>query len=290
MENRKTLVSVLLCLCILLFAAACALAEGLVVQDTSGIRDDITDATYDADGGLIVESGQYGIDIETQPTRAPLEGDEWQAALDSVAARNGAETPTYWTDPATGASTAVEVKYMGVGRSMVVLNGQNTLVNTVELRWETEAPEDQVLAMVDAPRIGYAWLRKAPGNNVKNLKICQVRTNTVLRVIRVGDSWTLVDYDGTRGYVQTGALEFFCNDHTDFDAGYISVKGRLTGKDMIHVRSTDKGCRDLGEYKVGTPITVFDIIDDWAEVDVAGWHCRILAKYVTLEKELASAD
>lgn len=293
MENGKTLVSLLLCLCLCapVFVVAPAASEGLVVQDTSGIRDDITDAKYDSDGGLIVESGQYGIDIQTEPTAVPLEGAAWQAALDSVAAVNGSETPTVWIDPVTGTETAVEVIYMGVGRSMVMLNGQQRLVNTVELKWETEAPEDQVLAMVDAPRDGYAWLRKYPNNNKKNLKIRQVRTNAVVRVIRVGDSWALVDHDGMRGYIMNSALEFFCNDHTEFDAGYVSSNGKTKGNKTIHVRSEgSSNGRALGEYKLGTDLTVFDIIDDWAEVDIGGWHGWIQTRYVTLAKELASAQ
>lgn len=242
------------------------------------------------DGSITVDSGQIQIDVEDGPTRAPLTGEEWDALLQSVAARNGSETPTFWTDPATGNTVQVEVKYMGIGRSMVVVDGKNTLVNTVELTWQTEAPEDKVLAAVDAPKLGYAWLRKAPGNDKKNAKIRQIRTGTVLRVINTGKNWTLVDCEGLRGYVQTSSLEFFMNDHTDFDTGYVSVKGRITGRDTVHARSRDKGCRDLGEYKLGTPITVFDIIDEWAEVDICGWHCRILSKYVTLEKELTAKE
>lgn len=291
MKNRKKLVPILLCLCILMSAAAPVFAEGIVVQDTSGIRNDITDAKYGSDGALIVESGQYGIDIQDQPTSAPIEGAAWQAMLDGVAAVNGADTPTVWIDPATGAETAVEVVCMGIGRSKVILNGQKTMVNTVDLKWETEAPEDQVLAMVDTPRDGYAWLRKYPNSSKKNLKIRQVRTNSVLRVIRVGGTWTLVDHEGMRGYIMTSALEFFCNDHTDFDAGYVSIKGKIKGNTTVHVRSAGSSSgRDLGDYKLGTNLTVFDIIDDWTEVDIEGWHGWIQTKYVTLEKELASAD
>ena len=35
----------------------------------------------------------------------------------------------------------------------------------------------------------------------------------------------------------------------------------------------------------GAPITVFDIIDEWAEVDICGWHGMILSKYVTVVEE-----
>ena len=247
------------------------------------------DPVVNPDGSIQVESGTIRIE-DPEVTRAPLVGDEWDALLASVAAKNGSETPTVWINPATGESTPVSVKYMGIGRSMVVLNGENTLVNTVDLKWETKAPEDQVLAVVDAPKIGYAWLRKDASNSIKNAKIRQIRTDSVLRVISTGKNWTLVDHEGLRGYVQTSALEFFCNDHTDFDAGVVSVKGKTTGKDAVHARSRDRGRRDLGEYRMGTPITVFDIIDEWAEVDICGWHCRIESRYVTLLKGTASAE
>ncbi len=254
----------------------------VITSDTDSVQEN-------PDGSIEIESGTGGVDIP-ETTRAPLEGNEWQAVLNSVAARNGSETPTVWTDPATGETHAVEVVYMGIGRSMIILNGQKQLVDTVNLNWKTEAPEDKVLAVVDAPKAGYAWLRREPSNKITNPKLEQVRTDSVVRVIATGKNWTLVDYNGMRAYIQSSSLEFFRNDHTDFEAGLISVKGKTKGKDAVHVRSRDRGCRDLGEYRLGTPITVFDIVDEWAEVDVCGWHCRILTKYVTLVQNSASAE
>ncbi len=285
--GRGMLFLLTLCVCLCL-AAVSVFAEtdqfgNEIIHNPDGSITIVTDDNNPNAGG-----GQDP--YSSDPTSPPIEGEEWQAALDGVASLNGTETPTWWTDPLTGQSFPVEVIYMGIGRSMVILNEQNTMVNTVDLKWQTEAPEDRVLAVVDAPRDGYAWLRKHPNDSKKNLKITQVRTDTVLRVVSSGDHWTMVDYDGLRGYIQNGSLEFFTNDHTDFETGKVSVKGRTDGKDTVHVRSRDKGQRDLGEYRIGTPITVFDIIDEWAEVDISGWHCRILAKYVILEKELASAD
>jgi hypothetical protein len=280
----------LLTLCVCLCAAAVSgfaepdLLSREVVHNPDGSITIIPDDDEENPGGETVELPP------PDPTRPPVEGEDWADALEGVANLNGAETPTYWTDPVTGETVPVTVVYMGIGRSMVILNEEKTLVNTVDLKWQTEAPEDRVLAVVDAPRVGYAWLRKQPNNKITNLKIMQVRTDSVVRVISSGDNWTMVDYNGMRAYVKTSALEFFNNDHTEFDSGVVSVKGRITGKDTVHVRSRDDGCRDLGEYKIGTPVTVFDIIDEWAEVDIGGWHCRILAKYVTLERELASAD
>ena len=286
--NSRGMLLLLLALCICLCFSA-----GSVSADTDQFGNEII---YNPDGSITVVTDDDNpiagtVELPSDdPTRPPIEGEDWQAAIQGVIDANGAETPTFWTDPATGQTSPVEVIYMGIGRSMVVLNGKQVMVNTVDMKWQTEAPEDQVLAVVDAPRNGYAWLRKQPSSDKKNLKIQQIRTDSVLRVISTGENWTMVDCGGLRGYIQTSSLEFFRNDHTDFEAGLVSVKGRISGKDTVHVRSRDKGQRDLGEFRLGTPLTVFDIIEEWAEVDIGGWHCRILAKYVTFEKELASSD
>ena len=255
-----------------------------VVQNPDG---SITVITSDEDPNA---AGILNLPADSDPTRAPLEGDDWQAVLDSMAARNGKDTPTVWTNPATGETVSVEVVYMGIGRSMVIHNGQQVLVNTVELKWETDAPEDQVLAVIRAPKNGYAWLRKLPSSEKTNPKVLQMRTDKVVRVISTGKNWTFVDYDGMRGYVHTSSLEFYANDHTDFDAGVLSVNGKTKGKNTVWIRSTDKGVRSLQECRVGTPITVFDVIDDWVEIDSCGFHCRIQSKYVTMDQETASAD
>ena len=107
------------------------------VIDT-GEADSLPDAKRNEDGSIEVQSGEGGVDIQDSPTRAPLEGDEWEALLAGVAARNGSETPTVWIDPATGHSMPAEVVYMGIGRSMVRLNGQPALVNTVDLKCAEE--------------------------------------------------------------------------------------------------------------------------------------------------------
>ena len=262
---------------------------GAMIIDT-GEEDPIPDAKRNEDGSIEIESGQGGVDIQDSPTRAPLEGEEWEALLAGIEARNGSETPTVWVDPSSGNAVQVDVVYMGIGRSMVVLNGQKMMVNTVDLKWETTADEAHVLAVIKAPKVGYAWLRKKPSVKITNPKFMQCRTDAVVRVLATGKNWTFIDYKGTRGYVQTGSLEFFYNDHVDFDTAVLSVKGKTTGKNTAHVRSRDKGMRDLGEYCVGTPVTVFDMVDDWAYVDIEGFFCRVESKYVTLEKETALAD
>lgn len=242
----------------------------------------------DQDGGVTIESGQYGIDIDDQPTRAPLTETEWEARLAHAAAVNGAETPTVYRDPVSGETWDVEVVYMGIGRSMILLNGQETLVRTVDLRWQSEVEDGQVLAVIDTPKNGYAAMYA--GKSKKTTLMMQCRMDSVVRVISKGKNWTLIDFQGTRGYVQTSSLEFYLNDHDEFLPAMISVKGRTQGRDTANIRSSDEKHRVLTDYRLGTPLTVFDVVDDWAEVDVCGWHCSINVKFLTMEKDVASAD
>ena len=123
----------------------------MTIEDTSGIEDTLSGIQKNEDGSITIESGQGGVDIEVEPTRAPLTAEEWEALLARADARNGNYTPTFYRDPATGSVIEVQVVYMGIGRSMIMVNGQEKLVNTVELHWETEAPEDKVLAVINAP-------------------------------------------------------------------------------------------------------------------------------------------
>jgi hypothetical protein len=264
-------------------------SDGAMIIDT-GETDELSGFEKNEDGSITIESGQGGIDIEVEPTRAPLTAEEWQELLARADARNGAYTPTFYRDPATGTVTEVQVVYMGIGRSMITLNGQDVLVNTADLHWNTEAPEDKVLAVIDAPKNGYAWIRMKPNTKITTAKIEQCRMDRVVRVLSTSKNWTFIDHDGRRGYVKTSSLEFFANDHTDFQAGVLSVKGKTSGKDTCNIRSRDDKHRVLADYPLGTPVTIFDIIDDFAQIDICGWHCTVNTKFVTLEKEIASAE
>ena len=260
-----------------------ATGDGSPMIIDTGEKDDTAGAKKNADGSIEVESGQFGVDIDESPTRAPLEGEAWQAALDSVAARNGRETPTTWTDPATGTAVSVEVVYMGIGRSMIKVDGHKKLVNTVDLKWETSAAEDQVLAVVRSRQI---WMRKYPNDDRKNIKFEKVFRCSIVRVISVKKGWALVDYDGKRGYVKTGTLEFFANDHTEVENGYLSLNGKIKGKGRVQVRDPET-MGILTGFQPGTPVTVFDILDDFAEIDVEGRHCYVNLSCLTLEQTVA---
>ena len=325
-KSRKQLLLTILCLCVGLFVCVCALAatetdeeggvwdydngtytapdgtvypitpEGVPEDDSGGGQNygggTNTDSGsgQNSEGGMEVPSGEGGTPGEPEATRAPLEGADWQAVLDRAAARNGRVTPTVWTNPSTGETTEVEVVYMGLGRSMIKLDGKKVMVNTVELKWQTEAPEDKVLAIITPKNSTYCWLYEKPNKKITTAKLDQCLRDKVVRVINTGNTWTLVDYDGMRGYVRTAALEFCYNDHVDFEPGVVSVKGRTKGRDTAWTYYRAGKHNVIEEFQLGTPLAVFDVLDKWAEVDIGGRHCYIKADHFTLDREMSSAD
>ena len=82
-------------------------ADGSITVDT-GEADPMAGIEKNADGSITVESGEGGVDIEVEPTRAPLTAEEYAQRLERAAELNGGETLTVYTDPETGNRYVVE--------------------------------------------------------------------------------------------------------------------------------------------------------------------------------------
>lgn len=242
--------------------------------------------TYTDEDGLQQEIGtESALTEEGGPNDAA-----WAKGIAKAAIKNGVYTRTVYKDD-EGNETEVTVSYMGLARSMVEMNGKQQLVETCRLEWETKAPEEKVLAVVNTTgKQGYAKLHAKMSK--KSLVMCHVTTNRVLRVISTGKNWTLVDIDeGPRGYIATQYLTFYPNVPMQYQSALLSVNGKTKGKNPIWIRAEDnsKG-RRLVQYDPGMPLTVYAQNSKWTEVDVGGYHGYILSKYVTMETPEQSAS
>ena len=187
-----------------------------------------------------------------------------------------------------GASHPATIETLGLGRSTIVVDGTRMLVPTASIVWDTEAPEDKVLAVVTTTKQTYATMRAKKSQ--KAFVMGHAEKCTVLLVISTGKTWTLIDNQGVRGYVLTSTLTFYDNKPRQYAAGIITVKGKATTKgSTVHVRSSKSNkARQIAEFPVGTPISVFEQDEKWSEVDAGGLHCYILSEFVTLQEPLIS--
>lgn len=126
------------------------------------------------------DSGEEPIFV-TETTRTPEQRDaDWYASVAKAEAKNGAYTPTFYTDE-DGRQVEVNMVSLGLGRSTVTVGKEKKTVPTADLLWDTEAPEKRVLAVVNAPKAGKAALRTASKSSATIMDYCI--TNTVVRVI-----------------------------------------------------------------------------------------------------------
>ena len=180
---------------------------------------------------------------------------------------------------------------MGLARSMVMLNGEKQLVETWRLSWETDAPEDQVLAIVQPPS-NSGDVKFHAGKSTSSMNLNKVLTNRVLRVISTGKNWTLVDIDDPempRGYIATDYLEFYPKLPLAYRSAQISVMGRTKGSDPVWIRAEDNANgRRIIQFDLGEPLTVYCQNSKWSEVDVGGFHAFILSEFVTMDDELTA--
>lgn len=222
---------------------------------------------------------------EDDPGTTGLTDAEWYARMAKAAAANGAYTATVWTD-GDGNTADVTVKDLGLARTVIAIGKETRVVPTSELSWETEVDSSRVLAVINAQKQGYASLRTKSSSKATIMDHCI--TNSVVRVIRYGKNWCLVDYRGTRGYVQTAVLNFRTNDATGYKTGVLSYKGRTYSKNgttTINLRAKAvNGSRILESVVVGEPVTVCGTDGKWSEVDCKGYHCYVLSEYITFDE------
>ena len=179
--------------------------DGSSYTDEDGVEHDIGDEDALADEGAI-------------------NGDAvWAKAVNNGYRYNGASVRTVYKDD-EGNETEVRVVYMGLMRSMVELNGEEQLVETWRLSWDTEAPEGKVLAIVK-PEVGKARIRVKPGGTSMN----RVSGGRVVQVLKVGKHYTLVDVNDAEtplGYISTSSLDFFPNIPWNYRTAKVSINGK----------------------------------------------------------------
>lgn len=243
--------------------------------------------TLNADGSLEVENGALGTPNSTGTSSPGLTQEEWEARMNKAIRANGEVTDTFYTDM-QGKIHLVDVVYMGLGRSCVRLDGEEVLVPTFSLSWDTNAPKDKVLAVVSTTKQGHVTMRAK--SSAKAFVMTQCQRCKVLRVLATGKNWTFVDDGGMRGYVLTSGLTFYANEPRAYTSGVISYKGNTASRNKIHLRDTNtSGSSQLEELPCGTPLTIFYRDDKWCEIDAGGWHCYILSEFVTHELPVFTA-
>lgn len=249
------------------------------------------DSTYTDENGEQHDIGDEDpADVE-QNGNAAGDAKYWKA-LNWAFVNNGSETKTVYRDEA-GNETEIKVIHLGVIRSLIEINGEQQMVETWHLSWETEAPEEKVLAVVKSPRMSKEVGYHADKSD-KSTILGWATVGKVVQVVRVGNEWSLIDLQEAgvpRVFVPNTCLDFWSNIPREYSTAKVTINGKTKSKEPIGVRSGDSSkYQKVENVYPGDTLTIYAQNKKWCEVDVNGYHVFILKEFVTMDELTADAQ
>lgn len=175
--------------------------------------------------------------------------------------------------------TKVILQALGTAQSVVYDGKKMHTVPTSELEWETEASDEQRLAVIYAPRTGKCTLRASASSSAKALAQCDA--GRIVIVLRVGEVYTRILYNGKEGLVLNSTLQF-CGvaAEGDYDVGTLIYKGRTDTSATISIYTEASTSRRIDQYRVGNEIVIFGENGEFTEAEIDGWHGFVKTQYI----------
>ncbi len=178
-----------------------------------------------------------------------------------------------------GTETDVILQTLGSAKCEVFDGKEIFSVPTAELTWDTEADDEHRLAMIYAPKTGKCTLRATASSKGKALGQCDA--GRIVLVLRVGDNYSRILYDGKEGLVLNSTLEFLPIVPVDeIETATLIYKGSTTSSATISVYTSTKADRRVDQWRVGNEVVTFGERGSFTEVEIGGWHGFVRTQYL----------
>lgn len=142
--------------------------------------------------------------------------------------------------------------------------------------------EAEAVYIVYAPKTGKATLRDSAGKKGAALESCS--TGVIVKLIEIGDEYSLIDYDGLEGYLLSSCLKECDPIPDDAQTGMLALKGKTDGKDYINIRQeARKDSYKIIKLPTGTLFTVIRETKDWYEIEIENMRGFVQSQYVELD-------
>jgi hypothetical protein len=245
-------------------------ADGL----PDGIRQ--ADPNYDAVVGShevtwLAESIRQDLDTQVEAERN-ADGKEKKSSAPAKGQKSGASAK----DNGNG---KIKLKELGTYTSKVSYQGKTLEVRTAELSLGKDVPEDKKLAVIYTPRTGKASLRRSASLKADMLKQC--KAGTLVIVLEYGETYSLINYKNTAGYILNECLQFHGAASKAEGKGKLGYKGKVSGGTTVNIRlEADGGSRRIGEFRTGTEVTIIKYGDEWCEIEVGGLRGFVMTEFL----------
>lgn len=178
-----------------------------------------------------------------------------------------------------GTETGVIIQTLGTAQCEVFDGEQMLTVPTEQLEWETEADDEHRLAVIYAPRTGKCTLRESASSKAKAIDQCDA--GRIVIVLRVGEAWTRILYEGKEGLVLNSTLEFYPVVPVDeFDTATLVYKGRTNSTATISLYASASTSQRIDQWRVGNEVVTLGEKGNYTEVEIDGWHGFVKTEYL----------
>lgn len=208
-----------------------------------------------------------------------------QSSSSSGQKRNTTKISDAWEDftvtmvDGEGTESSVTLQTLGSAQCVVYDGSELLTVPTASLSWETEAPEEQRIACIYAPRTGKATLRATPSNSAKSLGQCV--SGRIVVVLKVGSVYSRVLYDGKEGCVLNDALSFLPIVPADeIETATLIYKGRTDSSATISMYDAASTKRTIDQYRVGNEVVVLGTDGSYTNAEFDGNHGWFKTQYL----------
>ena len=163
----------------------------------------------------------------------------------------------------------ITVEELGTYMCKVSYLGKTEVVLTAELSFGTVVPKDKQLAVIYTPKTGKASLRSLASANADILEQC--KAGFLVSVMEYGKPYSRINYKNTVGYILTDCLKFYSVSEKTEGKGMLCYNGKTSGDTTVNIRlEADVGSRKIGNFIIGTEVTIIKYDDEWCEIEVGG--------------------
>ena len=267
----------------------------------SGISDDgkmvrIVDSAPSATFERIKNTSMYYIDSDgsfrAAKTLEEMPGFRWYFETSSCggmeyymdieyAARRGLRLirpPWLFRVGEDGEKSALTLKYPGTAYFVVEAGEETEQIPATEVFWETDAPDDKRLAVVN--KKSGATLKNSAGKKTARLPAC-----SILPVISLGSKNAKVIYNGKTGFVSLSDVDLTGFVSEIIGSGTITLNGNASGRAEIKIRYAGSSSgKVVDNWKTGTKVTVLDEKNGFCQIEAKGLRVWVQDKYLTLDE------
>ena len=164
----------------------------------------------------------------------------------------------------------------------IVRDGEeNKVVETASISFSEKVKAKDQLAVIYASRKGEVTMHTQP--RVNSSVLCKIPTGTVVAVLKKGNNYTRIFYDGMVGCVLSTTIRTLDMTKEPVGTGILTYDGRVIRGQDINVRSGPSGqARILESWVTGTEVQVWSHQKSFYEIEYQGIRVYVNDRFLTV--------